>query len=367
MLTAEGRIAGAESMSTPDNNSLPPELEDAHACWMDDDAAGDAASSPAENVRALGDEVPMKAAQRQLVHALLQQLGKREIDARRDRLDRVLDQLKNLSAEKPNALPPRAARRRKWLLRAAVAACVALVVALPFYALQSNSALAALESVTRAIDAAGDRTYRISVEPTDSTAKQDVRMSGRDQPLEERRPGLDGSVLYVRGARQFVLCRQAPNGKRVFNGSNGQQHWLVRPDRPVLVSSDPSAFRIPMPENMASIALGEVRSSLASLRTGYALIELPPERLGDRSPELWRCLRASKLDPSTKGPKTVSIWFDPKTYVIGRIEFDQIHFQGRPEPRRLTMLLISSGTLSPDWFDHNAHHAPAAPMEEATR
>jgi len=235
----------------------------------------------------------------------------------------------------------------------------------------SNPALAALDRVLEAMDDPVDRTYEISVEPGEGP---ELREGGRKPPErgasrlppEDRRPGLDGALLYVRNGNQFVLFRSTHSGELVINGSDGVEHWLIRPGRPVLVSTDPGAFRIPMPENLATIPLVDIRASLTGLRVAYQIEELAAERLAEDDPTRWRHLRARKIDRATKGPKTVSIWFHPATNLIGRIRFEQMHLQGRPEPRCMTMSLVSHQPLPANWFDHDAHHAPDTPIERVT-
>ncbi len=242
-------------------------------------------------------------------------------------------------------------------------------VATWYYIISSNSALAALDGVVRAMDDPADRTYEIWVDPVDRPApRQSGSRPGRGPdslPPEDRRPGLDGAVLYVRGD-QFVLYRSAPGGKLVINGSNGREHWLVRPDRPVLVSSSPGAFRIPMPEDLATVPFVDIRASLAMLRRGYQIEELPAEQLGTDDPTLWRHLRARKIDRKAQGPNAISIWFHPETNIVGQIRFEQMHMQGRPEPRCMTITLTSRAPLPADWFDHRAHHAPDASRASKT-
>jgi hypothetical protein len=177
---------------------------------------------------------------------------------------------------------------------------------------------------------------------------------------------LGGAILYARSGRQFVLVRAAPGGKTVINGSNGVENWLVRPEKPVLVSSDPGEFRIPMPENLATIPLVDLRSSLVSLRRGYQLEELAAEKLDDHTTTLWRRLRATKLDAATKGPETVWLWYHPTTNLLGRVQFDGIRLQGKPEPRQMTIRLVSTQPLPANWFEHSAHHTADVPIERVT-
>jgi hypothetical protein len=235
----------------------------------------------------------------------------------------------------------------------------------------SNPALAALDRVVRVMDDPVDRTYEISVEPMDHPALPERARKPSEHetnvvPPEDRRPGLDGAILYVRGRNQFLLVRSTPNGKLVINGGNGRENWLIRPERPVLVSQSPGAFRIPMPENLATFAtvpFVEIGDTLTGLRHAYQVRELAAERLTEDDPTQWRHLEARKIDPATKGPKVVSVWFHPTSSLIGQIRFEQMHFQGRPEPQRMTISLLAHQPLPANWFDHAAHHSPDTPIE----
>jgi len=99
---------------------------------------------------------------------------------------------------------------------------------------------------------------------------------------------------------------------------------------------------------------------LAALRECMAAL---PETHRQTISLRWQHLRAQKLDPATKGPKVVSIWYHPSTNVIGRIEFEQIHLQGRPEPRCMTISLVACQPLPDNWFEHGAHHPADTPVE----
>lgn len=352
------------------------------ARWMDGDVHSELSpqnsSTPdAEPADATVEHLPLnaklRAADVQLIHALLLQFSSEEAAKRQTRIGRVIDTLHAVptpaGAESKEAASftrrgfPRLRRVARWT----VAASLLMAAAAWFYFSSSNPALAALEQVVLAIDSQLDRTYRISVEPSDG-----VPQGGRPQAVEDsdrrdlppRRAGLDGATLYVRGGDQFVLFRIARGDNPLIQGSNGRENWLVRPNGSVLVSFDPGDFRVPMPESLAAIPFVDIRASLAGLRQGYRIEELQPEMLGSGDSTLWRHLRATKIDPSTKGPKAVSIWFHPATRLIGKIRFEQVHMQGRPEPRRLTMLLVNHEPLPANWFDHGAHHASDQPVEQ---
>ena len=416
---SQGVAAGVQSMSTPEDT--PRRLA---GWWTDGNAEPEEPLFPAafgfeppdETAGPLPDQARLRAADMQLLHALLLHLNSQEPARRQTRIDRAIQTIRlapqptpeqeaetGVCAETtcpgiaklgddlhhpplysggarrgsstiqhpptPGATDgPRRSQRVRRLVPWAVAASVLIAVASWSYLFSSNSAAAALEQIVQAIDDAVDRTYEISVEPTDDPAKREPLPPGGgadDRPPQDRRSGLDGAILYARGGNQFVLYRSTLGGNVVISGSNGRQNWAVRPNGSVLVGSNRSDFRVPMPENLAAIPFVDIRLSLTNLRHGYQIEELPAETLDDATTP-WRHLRTTKLDPATRGPKAVSIWFHPTTHLIGRIRFEQIHLQGRPEPRRMTLSLISHQPLPSDWFDHEAHHAPDTPIERVT-
>lgn len=373
-------------MSTPDESPILPDPDRAASWWMDGDAeaeeprsASAAAFSPGSAIEAAGDRARFRAADLQLVHALLLHLNHGEATRRQARIERAMQAVRQGSHEdehlREGALGRQAESAGKTgsghqvrlFVRWAVAASLLVAAATWFYTVStSNSALAALEQVVQAMDDPADRTYEIWLEPVDRPGEREPG-GQRDRrsdvpPPEDRRPGLDGAILYVRGG-QFVLYRSTPGGRLVINGSNGRENWLVRPERPVLISDSPTAFRIPMPEDLATVPLVDVRESLALLRRGYEIEELPAEKLGDGDLTLWRHLRAEKTDRAAPGPNAISLWFHPETNVVGRIRFEQMHLQGRREPRSMTITLTSLRPLPVDWFEHSAHHAPDAAVE----
>jgi len=312
----------------------------------------------------------------QLLHALLLHLSDQEPTLRQVRMDRAILTIRaqdqpTIAQEGEATLPTRRlSRRTRWLIQLAVAASLLIVIANAIRVSSSNAAFAALEQVVQAIDRSADRTYQISVEPSDAPVAREPRQLAYEaagQPPEDGRSGLDGGILYVRDGNQFVLYRSTLSGRPLINGSNGHENWLVRPNGAVLLSNDPNTFRVPMPESMASVPFVDIRTSLNNLRRGYRLQELPEEPILNDNPMRWRHLRAVKIDPVTKGPKSVSIWFDPTTHLICQLRFEQIHLQGRPEPRRMTIALISREPLPANWFGHDSHHPADAPVERVYR
>lgn len=366
-------------MSRPEDLPDGREIDHLTGEWMDGDAESvPSASEPAsENLATAGrlsDKQRRAAVDLQLLHAILLHLNHREPADRQARIDRAVDAIRQLQSNTAGRATETAARR--WLDRRRLAPLVRWAVAASLLAAalvwlsvpSSNAALAALDQVVEALDSQADRTYRISVRPADTPAPRPPGGSS-PRPREraaEQRAGLDGATLYARGGDQFVLVRLSPDGRPVINGFNGREHWFIRPDNPVEVSSDPGAFRIPMPENLAAIPFADIRATLTSLREEFRVKELPAERLDGKGGTLWRHLQAGKRGDS-KGPRQVSIWFHPTTNLIGRIDFMQIRFQGRPEPRDVTISLVDQQPLPANWFDHDAHHSPATPVSPVWR
>lgn len=80
-----------------------------------------------------------------------------------------------------------------------------------------------------------------------STANRDgvYRIRSLDElpeQVEERRPPIDGAILYVRQPDQYVLVRRFPDGRSFVTGSDGERSWAVPPDGSVRVSRDSDAF-----------------------------------------------------------------------------------------------------------------------------
>jgi len=371
--------------------------------WLDDDWAqlptsetGSVGVRPAEPVDP-GNFDPAtrrRAAELQLVHALLQGLYEQDTALREARVQSVMARIGQPVAEPGISNQPAirtltvGARHpaallhisRSRLVRWASAACLLLVVGLLIWRLSPPPVLAALERVVAEMAKPVDRTYMIRVSSDEDRRHGGRRNAGPDAMLgdgerldrasdESRRNpiSLDEAVLYLRSTDQFVLYRRAKDGRLVVSGSNGRESWLVHPKGPVLVSDDPHAFRIPLPQDVAQIPFVDIKATLLRLREGYRIEPLPDEPLDSDPTTLWKRLRAEKIRPSQKGPKWITIWYHPQTYVLGRLVLERLHMQGRPELKRLAITLIDESPLRADWFEHTAHHATGRPVIPAEK
>ncbi|HUS91140.1 MAG TPA: hypothetical protein VM695_04785 [Phycisphaerae bacterium] len=333
------------------------------------DGPGDTPPDPAEVPAGLAGRI----ADEQLVHALLA----RELGDARQAGERGVRAVLEALAE-PAARPGREGRQpvvQRVLRRTAVAAAAGLVLATGLLLLipSERPAHAAVDRILAAFDGAADRTYRILVEP-EGAPPADPPRRGRhwrekqalrrllEEPGRGGRAELDGAILYLRGGRQFVLVRPAPNGQTVVNGHDGRQSWLVRPKRPVLVSSDPRAFRIPMPEAMAAVPFVDLRQTLLRIREGYRIAEVSWRPLPGEAATR-RYVLAERKAGDREPPTSVELWADPDSGLLRRIVYHGARTRGRPQPQRISLDLVSTDGLPDDWFTHSAHHDAGVEVE----
>jgi outer membrane lipoprotein-sorting protein len=298
-------------------------------------------------MEALDGQQLRRAADLQLVHSLLVQMGRDNEVARERRVRRALDSIAG----------PQLRRFIQPALRYGIAAMLAIAAVVFFVRMPATtSAMAAVDQMIAAIDRAGDRTYSITVEGPQPPA-------GRE-PGE--RAGLDGATLYLRSSDRFVLVRKTPSGKDLINGSDGQTRWLVRPNKPVLVSSDPQAFRIPMPPELAEILSLDLKSTLVHIRDHYTVKYLAGAPASQPTGRPLKYLDAVKTSRHFREPQNIEIWADAETGMLVRMEFAGIHLQGDPTPRRLIIDLKDQTQLPDAWFTHQAHHAEDAEVDFLT-
>jgi len=215
-----------------------------------------------------------------------------------------------------------------------------------------------------AIEKAGDRTYSVIVR--DQKTGRRERAGGRsavERRGRQERAVLDGAKLYLRGKGQYVLYRYTPSGQTVVNGSNGQTNWLIRPRREVLISSNPQAFRIPMPVDLAGLLTLDFGETLQRIREHYKIKYLGTVPVDQDQKESWAYLHAQRQNRRFKGSQVIRIWAHPDTGSLRRIEFANIKLEGNPEPKKLIFDLRDQKPLPENWFTHTAHHPPDAEVD----
>jgi hypothetical protein len=200
--------------------------------------------------------------------------------------------------------------------------------------------LVAANELNRLIDVAnnpGDRTYRIT------------NLDPNPEQTEPRRPPIDGAILHVRHPDQYVLIRKFPDGRQLITGSDGEHGWSIQPEGPVRVSPDPMRFRGPVPGHQQGIPFANLRSDLLQLQDAYDVTFIPGTVNGLSG------LQAEKKSAVHRGPRSVELWYQPKTGIIQRMVFDGMP-RARGGPDRVAVELIGPEMLPSDFFRHESHH-----------
>jgi hypothetical protein len=184
------------------------------------------------------------------------------------------------------------------------------------------------------------------------------------QPETQRppKPPLDGSTLYVRSDKQFVLIRKTQEGLPFVTGSNGQQSWAINTRGPVRVSSDIHRFDHDLPGHETSVPLTNLNEGLKQLKYAYDLTfsALGPEEYWTEDGHESRLLIAVKK-PKERGPQRVEIVYDSMTGGILRMRFVQMPYG--PDRLDLRLSLVSKEELPSDFFEHTSHHVPDRKIE----
>jgi len=289
--------------------------------------------------------------------------------------DRLRSEVGAMAATSQMAVPTPASlnstRWNRWsrsltgLVSAAVAAAIAFVVI--WKGIGESPASAAIVELNRIIAASAqsfDRTFRIEVEG----GGQEKQSAKRPRPTERGRPPkppMNGAILHIRDGRQFVLVRTEFDGRPFVTGSNGKTSWAVRPDGPVRSSTDLKRFSHDLPGHEHSIPLFNIQEGLEGLLEAYNVTLQTFEghrdaRSSDGDPV--QMIIADRKSKSYRGPSRVEI-----RYALQSGHIQQMRFVDMPydkEPRlTLTMKLVEEQKLGPDFFDHDAHHAPDRRVE----
>jgi hypothetical protein len=347
-------------MTTEPNNHENDVIDELTGKWFDSEADESVSSKSLDDMHGSFDPKQVRrAAQLQLVHSLLTQLADRDEVAKERRIQKLI---KNIDTD--NDLYEKFYRIAKPLFRYGIAAVLIISFVILFTQLPTNTTMASIDKMIAAIEQAGDRTYSIKVEDNEKDRRSPPPgqyPQRREGPGE--RAGLDGATLYLRGSNKFVLYWQTPSGKTVINGSDGQKNWHIRPDKPVLVSNNPEAFRIPMPPELAAILSLDLKATLLHIRDHYKVKYLKDIAGNRKQNSSWKYLDASKVSRDFPGPKNIEIWAEGKTGLLLRIEFADIHIEDDPSLKRLIIELVDQKRLSDDWFTHQAHHPEDAEVD----
>ena len=348
-------------MTTESNESENHLIDRLSNQWLDaepgDSGVHESAMDASES---LNSEQVCRAADVQLLHAMLTGLAENGEDARQRRVNKLMQSIRadkgKIAGEKGTS-PQKPHRYVGPVIRWGTAAMIVVGITILLTSLPTNKARATIDQMISAIENGGDRTYSVVVRDQ-RTRRRDRGGGGSAVGRRDRqeRAVLDGAKLYLRGKGQYVLYRYTPSGQTVVNGSNGQTNWLIRPRREVLVSNDPKAFRIPMPVDLADLLTLDFGETLQRIRERYKIKHLGTVPVEQDKAASWAYLHATKPNRKFRGPRVIRIWAHPHTGLLRRIEFADIRLQDDPEPKKLILDLVDQTQLPNDWFTHSAHH-----------
>ena len=229
-------------------------------------------------------------------------------------------------------------RRRLTLLGGLAAAVMFLTAAFWWLPAGRVNAATELERLIALEPDSTDRTYRI------------VNLDPYPEQAEERRPPIDGAILYVRQPDKYMLRRTFPDGSVFLTGCDGRRNWAVPPDGAVRVSGDPQRFRGPLPGHHYGLPFVNLKSDLMQLREAYDLAVLQQDQGGLKG------LVGFKKSHDYRGPRQVMLWYEAGSGVIRKMQFDGMP-QARGGPNSVAVDLVEQGRKPADFYDHQSHHA----------
>jgi hypothetical protein len=344
-------------MTTEPDNHENDVIDELTGRWLDYDIEDSGSVESLEKGRTFDTKQIRKASELQLVHSLLLHLADRDETAKEQRIQKIIQKIGT------SQLSETFYRIARPLIRYGIAALLIISFAILFVKLPTNTAMAAIDQMITAIDKAGDRTYSIKLLENRENAPPPHEPDSRPMQHAPERAGLDGATLYLRGSDKFVLFWKTPSGKTVINGSDGQTNWHIRPDKPVLVSNDPQAFRIPMPPELEAILSLDLKATLVHIRDHYKVKYLKDVMDNHENKSNLKYLDASKISRDFQGPKNIEIWADAQTGLLVRIEFADIHLEGDSSPKRLIIELVDQTQQPDNWFTRQAHHPENAQVD----
>jgi outer membrane lipoprotein-sorting protein len=355
-------------MTTESNDSENLLVDQLSNQWLDTEPGDSEFYESAMNaLESLNSEQLGRAANVQLLHAMLTGIAESNEDARLRRVSKLMQSIKADKKEisgKRVTSPQKSHRYVGPAIRWGTAAMIIVGITILLTSLPPNRAMATIDQMISAIENAGDRTYSVVVRDQRTGRREragpisEVERRGRQE-----RAVFDGATLYLRGKDKYVLYRYTPSGQTVVNGSNGTTNWLIRPRREVLVSNDAQAFRIPMSEDLADLLTLGFGDTLRRIRERYKIKyhgTVPVEQDQETS---WTYLHATRPNRRYKGPRVIRIWAHPDTGLLRRIEFADIKLQGDPESKKLIFDLRDQKQLAENWFTHTAHHPEDADVD----
>lgn len=191
----------------------------------------------------------------------------------------------------------------------------------------------------------------IAIEP--DSADRSYRITNLDpypEKAEVRRPPLDGAMLHVRQPNSYLLERRFADGSLFLTGCDGERSWALPPQGKVIVSRDLERFRGPLPGHQHGLPFVNLKSDLKQLREAYDLALLPEDQKKGQYGLV--CIKKSH---EYRGARQVLLWYDAKTGVIRKMQFEGLP-QARGGPASVAVDLVEQGRKPDRFYQHASHH-----------
>lgn len=272
---------------------------------------------------------PQAESQARLAGALCQQVYQDTPALRASLTDRAMQRIAD---EQRNVF-----RRRMIRAVGSVAAMILIAVSVGLL-LQSPAELSAsmvCEKVLQAFDSPGNRSYQILVSLAQTPpSKPASRGKQTDQFIasltkEDPLKAWENATLTV-GEGQRYRLEMRHRGQPLLRGHDGSVYWQWNPERGVQTSADAATFRIPMPEILAALLVGDLRTMLDQLQAEYGLTR--------RSEGTDVLVVGLRKDPAGKLPAQITLTASRDDWALKRVEFSDIRLQGRAERYRITLV-----------------------------
>lgn len=191
----------------------------------------------------------------------------------------------------------------------------------------------------------------IALEPDSSDRSYLItNLDSYPEKAEQRRPPINGAVLHVRQPNSYVLERRFADGSLFLTGCDGEKSWALPPQGKVIVSRDLERFRGPLPGHQHGLPFVNLKSDLKQLREAYDVAFLPE----DQNKGL-KGLVGFKKSHEYRGARQVLLWYDAKTGVIRKMQFEGLP-QARGGPGSVAVDLVDQGRKPDRFYQHISHH-----------
>lgn len=319
-----------------------------------------------------GDNADIKEqAEQQLIHALLQTIYEdKKLAAQQHevRMTSILTAITTRKTSLTSRLVTQAWRLPGWF---GVAASLCLfVLTLSFWLTPSNIALAEVHKLLDGLALLQDKAYQVSVTPVSAqqtanisnlAPKASTQMFDKDisanEPSNKHKTSaaswLDGASLYIRGDKQYLLEAETPQGA-LLRGRNESTSWKLGHNNTVKVYQDYNKIKLPFAGDAVALAFVNLSVLLEKLTKNYQLAYKASNTASSTDQSL-SVITAIKKSPKIKGVKQITVFYQPDSYLIERIEFDRVHIQGNPERYQINLQLISTSALDVDLFNPEYH------------